>query len=67
VTVDLESSTVSLPDRGGGSAWGVDFSADPFYRECLLNGWDEVALTLRHDAEIAGFESRRPAYLPVAS
>ena len=64
VTVDLESSTVSLPDRGGGSAWGVDFSADPFYRECLLNGWDEVALTLRHDAEIARYESGRHAWLP---
>jgi len=66
VTVDLQSTTISLPPRGGGSGWGVAFAVDPFYRECLLNGWDEVALTLRHEAEIARYESARPAWLPIS-
>ena len=56
VTVDLEAQVVS----------GVPFSIDPFYRECLLNGWDEIALTLRGEADIARYEAARPAWLPVA-
>jgi 3-isopropylmalate/(R)-2-methylmalate dehydratase small subunit len=56
VTVDLEAQVVS----------GVPFSIDPFYRECLLNGWDEIALTLRGEADIAHYEAARPAWLPVA-
>jgi len=66
VTVDLRSNTISVPPRRGGSAWGFDFSVDPFYRECLLNGWDEVALTLRQEGEIARYESTRPARLPIS-
>jgi 3-isopropylmalate/(R)-2-methylmalate dehydratase small subunit len=55
VTVDLAAQLVS----------GVSFSIDPFYRECLLNGWDEVALTLRREGHIARFEAARSALLPV--
>jgi 3-isopropylmalate/(R)-2-methylmalate dehydratase small subunit len=65
ITVDLESMTISLPPRGGGSGWGVSFTIDPFFRECLLNGWDEVALTLRQAHEIARFEATRAAWLPL--
>jgi 3-isopropylmalate/(R)-2-methylmalate dehydratase small subunit len=54
VTVDLTAQLVS----------GVPFSIDPFYRECLLNGWDEVARTLRQEADIARFEASRPTWLP---
>jgi 3-isopropylmalate/(R)-2-methylmalate dehydratase small subunit len=54
VTVDLDAQVVS----------GVPFSIDPFYRECLLNGWDEVALTMRQEADIARYEASRPAWLP---
>jgi 3-isopropylmalate/(R)-2-methylmalate dehydratase small subunit len=56
VTVDLAAQRVS----------GVPFSIDPFFRECLLNGWDEIALTLRREADIARYEAARPAWLPVA-
>jgi 3-isopropylmalate/(R)-2-methylmalate dehydratase small subunit len=56
VTIDLEAQVVS----------GVPFSIDPFYRECLLNGWDEIALTLRGEADITRYEAARPAWLPVA-
>jgi 3-isopropylmalate/(R)-2-methylmalate dehydratase small subunit len=64
VTIDLRANTISIPPRREEAAWGFEFSIDPFYRECLLNGWDEVALTLRQDAEIARYESARPAWLP---
>jgi len=65
-TVDLETQVVSLPPRGEGSGWGVNFSIDPFFRDCLLSGLDEIALTLREEAQIARFEATRPAWLPAA-
>lgn len=54
ITVDLESQTVTTQyqDR-------FPFDVDPFRKHCLLNGLDEVALTLERDAAIGGFESRR--------
>jgi 3-isopropylmalate/(R)-2-methylmalate dehydratase small subunit len=61
VTVDLERNLVEGP------GFDLPFQVDPFFRECLLNGWDEVALTLLRDAEIAAFESGRPAWLPRVS
>ena len=60
ITVDLERQRVA----GGGFVAG--FVLDPFFRECLLNGWDEVALTLRQEAAIARFEAARPRWLPVS-
>jgi len=60
VTVDLTSQVI----RADG--FETAFAIDPFYRECLLNGWDEVALTLRQEADIARFEGGRPAWLPRA-
>jgi 3-isopropylmalate/(R)-2-methylmalate dehydratase small subunit len=66
VTVDLQACLISLRPRGGGSGRGVPFSIDPFSRECLLNGWDEIALTLRQEGDIARFEATRPAGLPTS-
>jgi 3-isopropylmalate/(R)-2-methylmalate dehydratase small subunit len=60
VTVDLASGRIAA---GG---FETSFTIDPFYRQCLLNGWDEVALTLRQEAEIARFEASRPAWLPAS-
>jgi 3-isopropylmalate/(R)-2-methylmalate dehydratase small subunit len=60
VTVDLAAQRI---DAGG---FQTSFVVDSFNRECLLNGWDEIALTLRQDSAIAGFESGRPAWLPSA-
>ena len=53
VTVDLEAQTVSGPDGGT-----IGFDIDPFRKHCLLNGLDEIALTLRSDDAIAAFEQR---------
>lgn len=58
VTVDLEGRTVSGP--------GVDeqFIVDDFTRHRLLNGLDDVGLTLAHEEDIESFEKTRPSYLP---
>jgi len=37
------------------------FSMDEFVRHCLLNGLDDIGLTLQHEAEIATYEARHPA------
>src|SRR5207244_3934482 len=55
ITVDL------VDQRVAASEFGAAFDVDPFFRECLLNGRDEIALTLRHEADIARFEVRRSA------
>jgi 3-isopropylmalate/(R)-2-methylmalate dehydratase small subunit len=60
VTVDL------VVQRVAAGRIQLAFAVDPFYRECLLNGWDEIALTLRQEADIARYESARPAWLPAA-
>jgi 3-isopropylmalate/(R)-2-methylmalate dehydratase small subunit len=57
--IDLATQTVTLPD---GSA--ERFEVDPFRRECLLNGWDEIDLTLQHEAAIAAHEARQRAETP---
>ena len=51
LTVDLETQTVT--DAAG---LRFEFSVDPFRRECLLNGWDDIGLTLRHADRIKVFE-----------
>ncbi|THF62477.1 3-isopropylmalate dehydratase small subunit [Pseudothauera rhizosphaerae] len=52
--VDLAAQTITRPD---GKA--IPFDVDPFRKECLLNGWDDIGLTLRHDDEIRAFEAKR--------
>ena len=56
--VDLESQTVSLSN--GKSR---QFDIDPFVKHCLLNGLDDVSLTLQADDSIAAFEEQRAAVL----
>ena len=54
LTVDLPSQTVI---RADGQA--IAFTIDPFRKECLLNGWDDIGLTLRHAEKIKAFEEKR--------
>jgi 3-isopropylmalate/(R)-2-methylmalate dehydratase small subunit len=56
ITVDLEQQTITAP---GGEL--LHFPFDPFQRQRLLNGWDDVGLTLRHEDEIDAFERRNAA------
>jgi len=60
LVVDLESQTVSTAD----SSKSFRFEVDPFRKYCLLNGLDEIGLTLRHADEIRAFESRRKTQFP---
>src|SRR5207237_8344497 len=57
VTVDLEAQQV----RGDGFSYR--FEIDPFARECLLNGLDEIALVERHHKDIAAYEKRPAEWL----
>ncbi len=57
--VDLAEQSVTLPD-----ATALRFDIDPFRKECLLNGWDEISLTLRHAEAIHAFEARRRQQAP---
>jgi 3-isopropylmalate/(R)-2-methylmalate dehydratase small subunit len=54
VTVDLEAQEV-----GDQSGWTASFSIDPFRRHCLLNGLDDIGLTLTLESEIQAFEEAR--------
>jgi 3-isopropylmalate/(R)-2-methylmalate dehydratase small subunit len=56
LTVDLEQCKVY--DEQGFSA---DFQIDDFVRHCLLEGLDDIGLTLQHEVEIASYEARHPA------
>ena len=55
VTVDLEKCEVR--DEQGFSG---KFPMDEFVRHCLLNGLDDIGLTLQHEAEISDYETRHP-------
>ena len=58
IVVDLERQVV----RGEGVEYR--FEIDPFARECLLQGLDEIALVERHDADIGVYEKKRAEWLP---
>jgi 3-isopropylmalate/(R)-2-methylmalate dehydratase small subunit len=56
-TVDLELCKVT-DSQGFSSA----FTIDEFQRQCLLNGLDDIGLTLQHEMDISAYESARPAW-----
>jgi len=55
LSVDLEQKKV-YDDYG----FGANFSIDDFTRHCLLEGLDDIGLTLQHEAEIAAYEKTHP-------
>jgi 3-isopropylmalate/(R)-2-methylmalate dehydratase small subunit len=59
LTVDLQQQLVIRPD---GKA--LPFAVDEFRKECLLNGWDDIGLTLRHAEKIRAFEENRRVQQP---
>ena len=60
LVVDLEQQTVSTAD----GSKTMRFDVDPFRKYCLLNGLDEIGLTLRHADKIRQFEAQRKARYP---
>jgi 3-isopropylmalate/(R)-2-methylmalate dehydratase small subunit len=65
VTVDLESQTVTVPAAGALAAIDVTFDIDQHTKHCLLNGLDDIGLTLDHEAQISAYEASRPAWMPL--
>ena len=59
VTVDLESQVIRGPDGGE-----IPFEIDPFRKRCLLEGLDDIGLTMEKADAIAEFEARRAAAEP---
>jgi len=55
LSVDLEKLTVE-----DGQGFSATFAMDDFARHCLLNGLDDIGLTLQHERAIAGYEATHP-------
>jgi 3-isopropylmalate dehydratase small subunit len=59
ITVDLEARTVTCGDLV------APFQIDDYTRWRLLNGLDDIGITLGNEADIAAFEATRPSFKPV--
>ena len=59
ISIDLEKQEIRGPDGGC-----IKFDIDPFRRHCLLNGLDDIGLTLQKKAQIDGFEKKQKAAQP---
>ncbi|MDR1791164.1 MAG: 3-isopropylmalate dehydratase small subunit [Propionibacteriaceae bacterium] len=57
-TVDLKERTIDVGDQL------FDFAVDDFTAHRLLEGLDDISMTLQHEGEIATYEAMRPAWLP---
>ena len=53
LSVDLDARTITTP-----SGESIAFDVDPFLRDRLLNGWDQIGLTLLHEEKITAFENK---------
>lgn len=54
--VNLESQTVTANGKV------YNFAIDPYYKQMLLNGWDEISLTFQYDEQITKYEATRKAF-----
>ena len=54
ISIDLEAQTITGPDGGT-----IQFEIDPFRKHCLLNGLDDIGLTMAHSDAIGDFEAAR--------
>lgn len=59
LTVDLQAQKITTP-----SAEEIEFDVDPFRRHCLLNGLDDIGLTLVYQHEIKAYEQKRREQTP---
>jgi 3-isopropylmalate/(R)-2-methylmalate dehydratase small subunit len=59
LTVDLEAQTITGPDGGS-----ISFEIDPFKKKCLLEGLDDVGLTMKKEDAISKFENDKKASEP---
>ncbi len=61
ITVDIERLRVEAPAAG----IEASFPLDPFTQRRLLEGLDDIGLTLRYVDDVTAYESSRPAWMPV--
>jgi 3-isopropylmalate/(R)-2-methylmalate dehydratase small subunit len=59
ISVNLEKQEIRGPDGGC-----LKFDIDQFRKQCLLNGWDDIGLTLRNEQKITDYETRQQAQAP---
>ena len=59
ITIDLESQTITGPDGGE-----IKFELDEFKKHCLLNGLDDIGLTMENQAKIDAFEEQQKTAQP---
>jgi 3-isopropylmalate/(R)-2-methylmalate dehydratase small subunit len=59
ISIDLEKQEIRGPDGGV-----ISFELDEFRKQCLLNGWDDIGLTMRAENKISAFEQQRQAHSP---
>ena len=65
ITVDLEARTATVgPSTGSGTGFQVEIGIDDYTRWRLLEGLDDIGLTLRNEDKIAQFEARRESWRP---
>jgi len=65
ITVDLDAQRVSVPAVGVLEGVDLEFAIDPHTRHCLIEGLDDIGLTLAHEADITAYEQRRASYRPL--
>ncbi|HWY63537.1 MAG TPA: 3-isopropylmalate dehydratase small subunit [Rhizomicrobium sp.] len=59
ISIDLEKQEIRGPDGGM-----IAFEVDAFRKQCLLNGWDDIDLTLRSEEKISAYEKQHHAQAP---
>jgi 3-isopropylmalate/(R)-2-methylmalate dehydratase small subunit len=65
LTVDLEAQLLTVPTVGALEGFTVDFDVDQHTKHCLIEGLDDIGLTLANEADITAYEARRPVYRPL--
>jgi len=63
ITIDVARGTIEAPAAGLAGT----FVLDEFTRDRLLNGWDDIGLTLRHNDDIERYELERATWLPTTA
>ena len=59
ISIDLEAQEIRGPDGGC-----IKFEVDTFRKQCLLNGWDDIGLTMRSEDKISSYEAKHRVDAP---
>ena len=59
ISIDLAAQEIRGPDGGM-----IKFEVDDFRKQCLLNGWDDIGLTMRAEDKISSYETQQKTQTP---